>query len=233
MIISIHQPNYLPWPGFFNKIISSDIFVIFDDVQFPRGKDFVYRNRIKTQSGEKWLTLPILDKSKMLNINQVHLNNNINWKEEQWNSLKNNYHKAKFKNETLQIFEEVFSKDWDLLVDLNYEFIKKILAELEIKRKIVKSSELKINDKGELKIIKIIKKLGGDEYISGNGEGSMRYISGNEQLFDENGIKVRFQNFKNLEYSQLFGKYIPGLSICDMLFNIGKKDTKKMIVGDN
>ena len=71
MTVSIHQPNYLPWIGYFNKIVRSDTFVIFDDVQFPVGKKgfFGNRNKIKTNNGELWLTVPVLDRSSRKNFN--------------------------------------------------------------------------------------------------------------------------------------------------------------------
>ena len=87
MIVSIHQPNYIPWAGYFHKIANSDVFVIFDDVQFPRGKDWIFRNKIKTESGEKWLSVPVKNKNKFLKINEIEINNDIEWQKKHINAL--------------------------------------------------------------------------------------------------------------------------------------------------
>ena len=90
MIVSIHQPNYLPWLGYFNKIVRSDVFVIFDDVQFPIGKKgfFGNRNQIKTNSSQLWLTVPVLDRSKCKNFNEIKVNQN-GWNEKHIKNIDN------------------------------------------------------------------------------------------------------------------------------------------------
>ena len=98
MIISIHQPNYLPWMGFFDKIARSDIFVIFDNVQFPRGKKhFGHRNLIKTDGEPKWLTVPLNGKSELKNFNEIEINHN-GWNDNHLNLIKNFYRKSKYFN---------------------------------------------------------------------------------------------------------------------------------------
>ena len=88
MIVSIHQPNYLPWLGFFDKIKRSDLFVIFDDVQFPRGKKhFGHRNQIKTPNGAKWLSVPIKNKSDMVMFNETLINYETTWQRDHCNLI--------------------------------------------------------------------------------------------------------------------------------------------------
>ena len=229
MIISIHQPNYLPWAGFFHKILHSDIFVIFDDVQLPRGKDFVIRNRIKTQSGAKWLSVPVKEKSSLKLIQDVEINNDLKWYEKHWNSIQNNYSKTMFFSKYQNQFHEVWKKKWNFLVDLNLEIIYLIMNILEIKTKVVRSSELNIKSTGTDKILGILEKLNADEYFTGWGPGSRRYIDGKEDLFEKKGIKIKKQEFICTEYYQLFGTFIPDLTICDMLFNIGSEQTRKKL----
>ena len=110
MIVSCHQPNYLPWPGFFHKILKSDVHVILDTNQLPRGKDFVVRNKIKIDDDFKWLRVGVLEKNKMLPIKEVKINNSINWKEKHWNSISNNYSKAPFFSEYKKQFQQIFSQ---------------------------------------------------------------------------------------------------------------------------
>lgn len=230
MIVSIHQPNYIPWIGFFHKVANSDIYVVFDDVQLVRGKSFVIRTEIKTEGGGKWLTVPVLDKSKMLKINQVKINNNENWKEKHWNALKSNYSKTLFFNDFSKSFYQIFNKNWDSLVEMNVEIIKMLMKILDIKTKILFSSSLNVELTGIEKILGIIKKVGADEYFSGSGEGSKRYLENQESKFKKEGIELKFQEFQHPKYPQLFGKFIPNLSICDMLFNVGAKQTIQILL---
>lgn len=221
MIVSIHQPNYLPWLGYFHKIANSDIFVIFDDVQLSRGKDFVVRNLIKTKGGPKWLRVPVKDKNKMLLINQVKINNELDWSKKHLNSLKSNYQKAPFFITYYEEIEEILSKKNEFLLELNLELIKFFMKILKIDTKIIYSSELNVDTFGTEKILKIIQAVKGDKYLTGEGKGSQRYIEGKDDLFKNEGIKMLHQNFQFPYYSQLYDEFIPNLSICDMLFNIG------------
>jgi len=221
MIVSIHQPNYLPWLGYFHKIANSDIFVIFDDVQLPRGKDFVVRNLIKTEGGPRWLRVPVKDKNKMLSINQIKINNELDWSKKHLNSLKSNYQKAPFFTTYYEGIEEILSKKIEFLLELNLELIKFFMKILKINTKIIYSSELNVDSSGTEKILKIVQASKGDRYLTGEGKGSQRYIVGKDDIFKKKGIKMIYQNFQFPNYPQLFDEFIPNLSICDMLFNIG------------
>ena len=227
--ICIHQANYLPWAGFFNKNFHSDVYVVFDDVQLPRGKNFVVRNKIKTQSGEKWLRIPVYEKSNMILQKDVKINNDLNWNEKHWNSINENYKQTKFFSEYKNQFEIIYMKKWEKLIELNLEIIKLIMKILKIESEIKFSSELNISSKGTEKILDIIKKLDGKKYISGTGTGSKRYLNGKEEMFEKEGIVLEFKNFQTQDYQQMYEKIIPNLSIIDMLFNIGSKKTREII----
>ena len=233
MIISIHQPNYIPWIGYFHKIEHSDIFVIFDDVQLPRGKDFVIRNLIKTEGGSKWLRVPVKNQSKMLPINEIEINNDLDWQSKHLNSLYANYQKTSFFTSYYNEIEKILNQKHQFLLNLNLDLIKLFVKILKIKTKIICSSELNVSDSGTEKILKIIQTLNGNKYITGEGEGSKRYMEGKEMIFQKNNIEIIFQKFKIPKYTQLFDEFIPNLSICDMLFNIGADKTKEVIETQN
>jgi|SaaInlStandDraft_6_1057023.scaffolds.fasta_scaffold02462_8 hypothetical protein len=230
--VSIHQPNYLPWPGFFYKIANSDIFVVFDDVQFPRGKknNFANRNRIKTQGGSKWLTIPVQERSSMKLLNEIKINNELNWKEDHWNSLKSNYSQSNFFSLFEKSFHQIYQKDWNFLIDFSVELIQIIMKILKINTKIVFSSKLKVDQTGTEKLLEIIQKTECNRYLTGTGPGSIKYLEGKEELFFNENIEISFENYKQIEYSQLFGDFIPNLSICDMIFNIGSEKTMSYIL---
>jgi hypothetical protein len=222
MIVSIHQPNYLPWLGFFDKIARSDIFVIFDNVQFPRGKQhFGHRNLIKTDKDPKWLTVSLNGKSEFKNFNEIEVNYNVKWNVDHINLIKNFYRKSKYYNLYFSNIETILNNQYKTLSDLNVELIKYFLSVLNINTKILLSSELCPNEiTGGERIMQILKKLNATKYISGTGPGSMRYI--NEQEFKDCNIELIWQEYKHPTYTQLHGEFKPYMCILDLLFNEGE-----------
>ena len=220
MIVSIHQPNYIPWIGFFHKLLLSDTYVVFDDIQFPRGKDYANRNQIKTNNGKMWLTASVLGKKDLKPWNQIEINNN-GWKEKHLNNIESFYKKTPYFKSYFLFLKRIYETDYKLLSDFNLDLIIFFLGCLEKTPNIVLSSEIKTQLTGLDKIMYILKNQQATEYISGDGEGSKRYI--NEQLFKDNNIELVWQNYKHPTYKQLYGEFIPYLSILDLLFNEGPK----------
>ena len=218
MIVSIHQPNYIPWIGFFNKLLLSDTYVVFDDVQFPRGKDYANRNQIKTNNGKMWLTASVLGKKDLKPWNQIEINNN-GWKEKHLNNIESFYKKTPYFKSYFLFLKRIYENDHKLLLDLNLDLIVFFLGCLDKIPNIILSSDIKTELTGLDKILYILKNQNATKYISGDGEGSKRYID--EQLFKDNNIELMWQNYKHPTYKQLYGEFIPYLSILDLLFNEG------------
>ena len=218
MIVSIHQPNYIPWLGFFHKLLLSDTYVVFDDVQFPRGKDYANRNQIKTNNGKMWLTASVLGKKDLKPWNQIEINNN-GWKEKHLNNIESFYKKTPYFKSYFLFLKRIYENDHKLLLDLNLDLIVFFLGCLDKIPNIILSSDIKTELTGLDKILYILKNQNATKYISGDGEGSKRYI--NEQLFKDNNIKLTWQNYKHPVYKQQFGEFIPYMSILDLLFNEG------------
>ena len=218
MVVSIHQPNYIPWLGFFNKILLSDTYVVFDDVQFPRGKDYANRNQIKTNNGKMWLTVPVIGKSDLKPWNQIEINKN-GWVNKHLSNIESFYKKTPYFNEYYPEIKNIYLKDHNLLIDLTLDLIKHFLKILDKEVKIVLSSDIKTDLKGLDKILYILKYLNATKYISGDGDGSKRYID--EKLFSDQGIELVWQNYKHPIYKQQFNEFIPYMSILDLLFNEG------------
>jgi hypothetical protein len=223
MKIAIHQPQYLPWPGYFNKILQSDIFVFLDDVQYKKN-EWQNRNRIKSANGEVWLTVPVHYKFGQ-KINEVEIDNKIFWRKDHLKTISVCYKKAKYFDEFFVYIEKLLSKEYKMLVDVNINSVKMVLSYLGIDKKIVLSSELKVEGEKTTRLVNICKKLNCDTYISGSG--AKEYLVIDE--FEKNGIKVIFQEYSTPEYSQLFGEFMPNLSIIDMIFNVGKEKTLELI----
>ena len=227
MIVSIHQPNYIPWIGFFHKLLLSNTYVVFDDVQFPRGKDYANRNQIKTNNGKMWLTASVLGKKDLKPWNQIEINNN-GWKEKHLKNIKSFYQKAPYFERYYPVLEKIYEQDHKLLIDLNIDLIIGLLICIgKHDLNMVLSSSIKTELTGLDKILYILKDQWATKYISGDGEGSKRYID--EQLFNDNNIELKWQNYKHPTYKQLHGEFISHLSILDLLFNEGP-NTKEIIL---
>ena len=128
MILTAHQPVYLPWLGLFHKISLADTYVFFDEVQYLP-KDWMNRNKINSLNGETLLTVPVLRKGyRELKTSEIKINNKIDWRKKHLRSISLNYKKSKFFEEYIDFFEEVYNKDWDYLSELNEYMLKWFLA---------------------------------------------------------------------------------------------------------
>ena len=227
--VAIHQPNFIPWLGYFHKISLVDSFVFFDDVQFPRGKTYGNRVKIKTNNGETWLTIPVLSKGDLQDFNEIFINNTFPWQRKILKTIELAYGKAKFFDKYHESFRAVFMEPYEKLTDLNIALINYISGVIGLKASFNSSSGLLTgrNTDAEEKIMDILKLLSASVYVSGSGGGSVRYIS--EERFRKEGIILEWQKFKSPSYSQLWGEFIPDLSIIDLLFNCG--DESASILG--
>jgi len=219
MIVSVHQPQYLPWIGYFDKIKKSDIFVFLDNVQYKK-REFQNRNKIRTKNGWIWLTVPVITKGKFLqNISEVEIDNTKDWQIEHYRSIELNYTKTEFFHKYKSFIEEIYKKKWSKLLDINICIIKKILEIFNIKTEIHYETEFNITTTSTQRIIDICKKLNADTYMSGIG--GKNYLD--EDLFIKNNIKLIYQNFKHPVYKQNFDGFQINMSIIDFLFNCGNK----------
>lgn len=219
MIVSIQQPEHLPWLGFFDKVRQADIVVLLDNVQFKK-RYFENRNKIRTRDGWKWVTVPVITKGKYTQlINQVEIDNTAHWRKKCWLSICFNYGKAPFFPKYGEFLEQIYDKQRTYLVDLNEEIIRHIIQELGIKVSLIRASALDVTGRGTDLLLQICQKLKADIYLSG--------ISGKDYLeeskFTEQGIKVIYQEFYHPIYKQVYEPFMPCMSIIDLLFNQGDK----------
>jgi hypothetical protein len=217
-VIGILQPGYLPWLGFFEQLQASDIFVIYDDVQYDK-HGWRNRNRIKTPSGPQWLTVPVLvNLSRQPLILEVKINNRENWRKKHFSSIRQNYAKAPFFSRYIDFFEEVYQRDWEYLIDLDMYLIVKLAEFLGIEAdKIVRSSTLGVAGDRITRLIGICQRMGAAVFYE--GASGRNYIDA--EAFRQQGIRVEYQDYRQPVYPQLYGDFIPNLSIIDLLFNCG------------
>lgn len=221
MIIAIHQPNYLPYLGFFDKMKQADIFIIYDDAQFNK-EDYHHRNRIRIYHGWKWLTIPVI-KKKNIPIKDVIIRNelkkkNIFWSDAHLKDIHDNYKETLYYNLYINKINKIYQRSYENLIDLNITLIQFLMDAFDIRTKLVLSSELGFTSKSSERLVEMVDSLGGDIYLSGSGGHEYLDIS----LFNERSIKVIFQDYKHPVYKQYYEPFIPNLSAIDALFNIGE-----------
>lgn len=221
MEIAVMQPTYLPWMGYFALLDSVDIFVYYDDVQFSV-QSWQQRNRIKTDKGSCWLTIPIV-RSENQKICDVGINYGTDWRRKHWQTIKQAYSKAPFFDIYAPYIEELYTIKWYLLSDYCM-YISGILAMgLEIKMpQIYTSSELFSEGAKTDRLISLLKNLKATEYISGLA--AKKYIE--PEKFEKAGIKLTWFEYNHPVYPQIRGEFIPYLSVLDLLFNTGEEAIK-------
>ena len=216
MTISIHKPAYLPWLGYFDKIINSDIFIYFNSVQFEKNS-FINRNKIKTPNGESWLTIPVKTKDyKEKNISQLEIDYSRNWINSHLKTIESCYKKSVNYNKVFEVYKLSLEKEHVLLSDLCYEQLLCFLELLNVKDKIIiKSSSLNLQEKKSDLVLEICKHFKANTYLSGKF-GSDYLLT---DTFTENNIEIKFQDFISPTYNQLWGSFIPNLGVIDYLMN--------------
>lgn len=215
MILTAHQPSYLPWLGYFDKIIHSDVFIYLDTVQLEKNS-YSYRNKIKTPQGSTWLTIPLKMKGHTSNLIQdVLIDNSQQWKKKHLKNIFFNYKKSSFFNELYPKIEKLYQQDFDLFSDLTYQHLLFWIQELNIKTKIIKSSGLEINSKKSNLILDLCKEFNADKYIS--GALGKDYLD--ESGFKEENISIEYQDYQHPSYQQLNGSFISHMGIVDFWMN--------------
>lgn len=219
MIIAIHQPNYLPYLGFFDKMNQADIFVIYDDAQFNK-EDFQHRNKIRIYHGWKWLTVPVEKKPlpiKEIKIKNEVMNKSIKWSDSHFRDIKDNYKDTAYYRLYKSEIETIYLKKYERLIDLNMNLINFLKSAFGIKATFIFSSELNLSSKGTQRLVDIVELLEGDTYLSGPKGNA--YLD--TMLFEKKHIEVKFQEFKHPVYNQYYENFIPNMSAIDALFCTG------------
>jgi hypothetical protein len=228
MIVSINQPAYLPWLGYFHRIGISDLHIVLDHVQFEKNS-FTNRNKIRLREGWCWLTVPVKTKGLFPHtyINQLEIANDHHWADKHWSSLRLNYSRAPHFGEHAQGFEKVYQEEWHRLVDLTRETTTYLLDALGIKTPLRFSSQMAVEGQKDELVLNLCRSVGATVYVSGPlGRNYLR-----EELFRKAGIKVVYQNYIHPTYPQVYPGFEPYMSAVDLLFNCGP-DSLRILMKD-
>ena len=217
MIVSINQPSFLPWMGYFERIALSDTHVILDHVQFEKNS-LINRNKLRTKNGVTWITVPVCKKESISKkISDIKINNKIQWKRKHLNKIKLLYSKTENFERYYDVLHSIYQLDWKKLSLFINHINKIILDEMNIDTKIVYSSEEMYACRKSDLILEICKRLNATKYLS--GPYGKQYL--NLSDFTREHIEVSFHDFKCPNYTQSYPGFEPNLSILDTLFNIG------------
>jgi hypothetical protein len=225
VILAAHQPNYLPWCGYFFKMAHCDVLVILDDVQFTKN-NYQNRTRIKGPKGSLWLTQPVLQSGRTWQpTHAVEFDQRVDWRTKHLKTLLANYAKSTNASAMLALCDEWLGGTSRLLAETNTRIIRGVAQLLALRAEIVLSSTLGLQLTKTDRLAAICRSLGATVYLSGQGGRSYQQ----EEQFREYGIELAYSDFTPHEYPQLWGEFCPGLSIVDALFNLGARATASLL----
>jgi len=217
VIVAIHQPNFLPWLGYFYKMARCDTFVWLDSVPYAKGS-YTNRVKIKTAAGPQWWTVPVETHGKLGQpILEVRTSDTVDWRKKSIMTLRTNYQGCPhFQPHADRIFEILGGTD-DRLAELNIRLIEYVAQQLGIRTPLRRSSQMAARGAATDLLIALSKEVGADTYLSGSGGANYQDAA----AFQAAGLQLTYANYQHPVYPQAFGDFVPGLSIVDLLFNAG------------
>jgi hypothetical protein len=223
MKVGVIQSSFIPWRGYFDFIDSVDIFVFHDDIQYTKG-DWRNRNKIKTEKGVQWITVPVSYKKVSQLICNTRLDYSAPWQDKILATWHTHYHKSPYYKESSDILSIIRNMNSPTISQLNVNLIRRICDYLDIKTPMILSSDLNITGTKTERLINILKKLNADTYLSGPTADS--YLD--KEFFVRNNIKLMYKSYKYYDYPQLWGDFAPQVTILDLIANCGPK-SKQLI----
>ena len=227
MIVSVNQPAYLPWLGYFHRIAASDAHVVLDHVQLEKNS-VTNRNKVRTAEGWCWLTVPLKTKGRFGNlaIRSVEIDNSTDWRARHWKTLRQTYGHAPYFADHAAYFEGVYARDWALLADLLRDMTAYLLRALGITTPLLFSSDMSPRGAKDEVVLDLCGKAHADLYLSGAlGRNYLR-----EELFERAGIAVAYQQYRHPEYPQGTARgFVPAMAVVDLLFQCGPRSLEVLM----
>ncbi len=220
MIVTTHQPIFLPWPGFFYKALRADAMVLLDCVQFPFGRGWMTRNRLKSDPGELWLTVPVWRKGRGKQIiREVAICDEKDWRSKHLASIRQPYANAPYLDDHLPAIESIYKRRHRRLLELNLDLTRYLWDALRLKGKLILQSDLGISGQATDLLVSLCRTLNGDTYLT--LPPAEKYLEA--ERFHASGIQLSFARFRPPVYPQLWGDFRYNLSALDLLLNCGPK----------
>jgi hypothetical protein len=217
--ISVHQPNFLPWTKFFDKVAGSDVYIAYDSVQYTRS-EFHSRQRIAGRNGPVWLSAPVLTRGRGRQpLCAVELVGGRAWRGAHLRLLAEHYRRAPYFGAVMAVLEEAYAGDDTLLVDFNLRLLSALLTYAGVTVRVVRASWFDHGGDNTERIIQLTRAVSGNVHLTSTYGTSRRYVDWNRVMAA--GITVESQQFTEPLYRQQFAPFQPNLSVVDLLFAVG------------
>jgi hypothetical protein len=221
MRVAIHQPEYLGYLGFYNKMMNADAWIFLDNVQLAK-RDFVRRNRIQGPAGPMWLSVPIITKGRYYQLIQdVEIDSTKSWASPHWKSMEFQYRRTPFFERYAPHLAPIYQREWSRLAALNIQIARVMARLLDVERPTYLASELGITGKSSQLLADLTQAVGGTVYLSG----PMGHDYLEMDIFRERRLEVEYNEFAHPTYPQRQGEgeFLPYLAAVDLLFNCGPR----------
>ena len=229
IVVAIHQPNFFPWLGYFDKIARSDAFVVLDNVQFPKtGGTWINRVRIMVNGRPTWLTMPVVRAYHGVRlIRDMRINNDVSWRQRVLETISQSYSRAPHFKAVFGFLADAIANPTDNLAEFNLATIRTVAEALGVNpAKLVLGSSLSVEGKSTDLLVAMVKAVGGTAYLCGGGAGGYQ----DDAKFPEASLELLYQQFQHPVYPQFNAReFTPGLSVIDALMNCGFAQTRSMV----
>jgi hypothetical protein len=225
LTVAAHQPGFIPWMGYFHKMLGCDVFVVMDDLQFE-AQNFQNRNRVKVNNGTTWLQVPLERGPREQRICDKRISQDFrgkeDWRRRAWLTIKTHYGRAPYFRLYAEELEAVLAAEWTSLVALDLHLTRLMMKWLGVDRPLLLSSELALRGRRTERLVDLCTRLGADTYLSGRG-GSVEYLELHK--FAQAGVRVAWQRFRHPVYPQLYPAlgFVSHLGAIDLILNCGPR----------
>lgn len=228
-ICAIHQPNFFPWLGYFEKIERSDVFVLLNAVDYEKSGHSMqcYTNRVSILKNGKafYIHCPVVREHGIQSICDVKINNNIDWRDRLKQEIKADYEKTKYYSDIKEFIFSLIDYETDFISEFNINIIGELAKKLDLSAKLVRQDQFNTRGHSTELLAELVKAVQCECYLYGGG--GLKYQK--NEIFEEQGIIPIAQNFQFPYYKQITEPFVPGLSILDTLFHCGFEETKKLL----
>jgi hypothetical protein len=228
-VVAIHQPNFLPWLGWFDKLARADVLVLLDATQFPRTSRGTWLNRVQmlVNRQPRWVTVPVVRAGRgTQGLREVRVDDAQPWREKLLRTISLSYARAPHFDEHFPLVREIVEQPTDLRAVLNELGVRRLAGALGLhEAKLVRASELDVTGNATELLVELTRAVGGTGYLSGDGASGYQ----DDELFAQAGLSLSYQQFEQRPYEQLGDGFTPGLSVVDALFSVGAERTRALL----